>query len=130
MIAYGCIFNYPFDNIGLMRTKGLIVINFYNNYRNFNNCNKNIMISAIVTALFEIAFVIAASPLFHTNNFLISLSTLVANFFLFRSILLFLLYSDSKRLQGQQQQQRYLEPIKQNGIENTSSKTHCHIGFI
>lgn len=128
MIAYVCIFNYPFDNIGLMRTKGLIVTNFYNNYRNIINCNKNIIISAIVTALFEIAVVIAASPLFHINNFLISLSTRVADFFLFKSILLFSLYSDSKRLQGQQQ--RYLEPIKQNGIENTSSKTHCHIGFI
>ena len=78
MIANDGIFKYPVDNISLMRTKWLIT-NFYHNYRNIIDFNKNIIISAIITALCDIVIVMAASSIFH-------------------SFLLFLLYSDNKRL--------------------------------
>jgi hypothetical protein len=97
MIANDGIFKYPVDNISLMRTKWLIT-NFYHNYRNIIDFNKNIIISAIITALCDIVIVMAASSIFHTNNFLISLTSLVADFSIFNSFLLFLLYSDNKRL--------------------------------
>lgn len=97
MIANDGIFKYPVDNISLMRTKWLIT-NFYHNHRNIVDFNKNIIISAIITALCDIVIVMAASSIFHTNNFLISLTSLVADFSIFNSFLLFLLYSDNKRL--------------------------------
>jgi hypothetical protein len=105
-----------------MRTKGLIK-NFYYNYRNIINFNKNIIISAIITAITDIAIVVAASSIFQTNNFLISLSSLIADFIIFNSILLFLLYADSKK-----QQQKEMKPLIRTELKTLLPKLFVTLG--
>jgi hypothetical protein len=105
-----------------MRTKGLIK-KFYYNYRNIINFNKNIIISAIITAITDIAIVVAASSIFQTNNFLISLSSLIADFIIFNSILLFLLYADSKK-----QQQKEMKPLIRTELKTLLPKLFVTLG--
>ncbi|HEU5120202.1 MAG TPA: hypothetical protein VFT71_04370 [Candidatus Nitrosocosmicus sp.] len=106
-----------------MRTKGLIR-NFYYNYRNVIDFNKNIIISAIITAITDIAIVVAASSIFQTNNFFISLSSLIADFIIFNSILLFLLYADSKK-----RQQQNMKPPSRTEMKTLLAKLVATLGI-
>lgn len=106
-----------------MRTLGLIK-NFYYNYRNVIDFNKNIIISAIVTAVTDIAIVVAASSIFHANNFLISLSSLIADFIIFNSLLLFLLYADNKR-----RKQKNMKPSSRTELKILLRKLVATLGI-
>ena len=106
-----------------MRTKGLIR-NFYYNYRNVIDFNKNIIISAIITAITDIAIVVAASSIFQTNNFFISLSSLIADFIIFNSILLFLLYADNKK-----RQQENMKPPNRTEMNTLLAKLVATLGI-
>ena len=106
-----------------MRTIGLIK-NFYYNYRNVIDFNKNIIFSAIITAITDIAIVVAASSIFQTNNFFISLSSLIADFIIFNSILLFLLYVDNKK-----QQKKHMKPTSRTELKTLLAKLVATLGI-
>lgn len=71
-----------------------LIKDFYIKYRNIIHYNKNLAISAIITAIADIAIVSLSASIFE-NYLLISSISLVADFIVFNSIFVVLLYKDN-----------------------------------
>jgi hypothetical protein len=71
-----------------------LIKDFYLKYRNVIHYNKNLAISAIITAIADIAIVTLAVSIFE-NYLLISSISLVVDFIVFNSIFIVLLYKDN-----------------------------------
>lgn len=72
-----------------------LIKDFYIKYRNVIHYNKNLAISAIITAIADIAIVTLSASIFKENYLLISSISLVADFIVFNSIFVVLLYKDN-----------------------------------
>lgn len=72
-----------------------LIKDFYIKYRNVIHYNKNLAISAIITAIADIAIVTLSASIFNENYLLISSISLVADFIVFNSIFVVLLYKDN-----------------------------------
>ena len=72
-----------------------LIKDFYIKYRNLIHYNKNLAISAIITAITDIAIVTLSASIFNENYLLISSISLVADFIVFNSIFVVLLYKDN-----------------------------------
>ncbi len=72
-----------------------LIKDFYIKYRNVILYNKNLAISAIITAIADIAIVTLSASIFNENYLLISSISLVADFIVFNSIFVVLLYKDN-----------------------------------
>ena len=72
-----------------------LIKDFYIKYRNLIHYNKNLAISAIITAITDIAIVTLSASIFNENYLLISSISLVADFIVFTSIFFVLLYKDN-----------------------------------
>ncbi|VFJ13832.1 hypothetical protein [Candidatus Nitrosocosmicus franklandus] len=72
-----------------------LIKEFYTKNRNFINYNKNLVISAIITAIVDIVIVTLSALTFIENYLLISSISLVADFITFNSIFVILLYRDN-----------------------------------
>lgn len=72
-----------------------LIKDFYIKYRNVIHYNKNLAISAIITAITDIAIVTLSASIFNENYLLISSISLVADFIVFNSIFVVLLYKDN-----------------------------------
>jgi hypothetical protein len=68
---------------------------FYVQHRNVIHYNKNLLISAIITAIADIVIVTSAASLFNENYLSISSVSLFADFIVFNSTFLVLLYKDN-----------------------------------
>jgi hypothetical protein len=71
-----------------------LIKNFYDKNRNVIHYNKNLLISAIITAIADIAIVTLSASLFNENYLLISSVSLIADFIVFNSTFIVLLYKD------------------------------------
>jgi hypothetical protein len=71
-----------------------LIKNFYDKNRNVIRYNKNLLISAIITAIADIAIVTLSASLFNENYLLISSVSLIADFIVFNSTFIVLLYKD------------------------------------
>jgi hypothetical protein len=78
-----------------MMSLSCLIKDFYVQHRNVIRYNKNLLISAIITALADIAIVTSAASIFNENYLLISSASLIADFIVFNSIFLVLLYKDN-----------------------------------
>ena len=72
-----------------------LIKDFYNQHRNIIHFNKNLVLSAIITAIADIAIVTLSASIFNENYLLISSVSLVADFIVFNSIFIVLLYKDN-----------------------------------
>jgi hypothetical protein len=72
-----------------------LIKDFYIKYRNVIHYNKNLAISAIITAIADIAIVTLSASIINENYLLISSISLVADFIVFNSIFVVLLYKDN-----------------------------------
>ena len=73
-----------------------LIINFYNKYKELIHFNKNIVISAIITAVMDI-FIVKLGYFFYSNNsFLISSISLVADFAIYNFIFILLFFEYNK----------------------------------
>ena len=72
-----------------------LIKDFYFRHKKIIHYNKNLLISAIITAIADIAIVTLAASLFNENYLLISSVSLVADFIVFNSIFIVLLYKDN-----------------------------------
>ena len=72
-----------------------LIKDFYIRYRNVINFNKNLIISAIITAIADVAIVTLSAWIFNENYLLISSVSLIADFIVFNSIFIVLLYKDN-----------------------------------
>ena len=72
-----------------------LIKDFYNQHRNIIHFNKNLVLSAIITAIADIAIVTLAASIFNENYLLISSVSLVADFIVFNSIFIVLLYKNN-----------------------------------
>ena len=72
-----------------------LIKDFYIRYRNVINFNKNLIISAIITAIADVAIVTLSALIFNENYLLISSVSLIADFIVFNSIFIVLLYRDN-----------------------------------
>lgn len=72
-----------------------LIKDFYIKYRNVIHYNKNLAISAIITAIADIAIVSLSASIFNENYLLISSISLAADFIVFNSIFVVLLYKDN-----------------------------------
>ncbi len=106
-----------------MRTKDLIK-DFYYNYKNIIDFNKNIIFSAIITAICDVAIVVVASFMFQNNSFLISLISSIADFIIFNSIFLFLLLNTNRK-----KQQYYSSPLNRSQMKILVAKLVTLLGF-
>ena len=71
-----------------------LIKDFYVQHRNVIHYNKNLLISAVITALADIAIVTSPASLFE-NYLLISSASLIADFIVFNLTFLVLLYKDN-----------------------------------
>ena len=81
----------------------------YTKYKDIISFNKNIIISAIITAIADVFIVNYASVLYSTNYLLISVIFLVADFLIFNIIFIILYFIDNKS--------KYINP--EDGSKNT-----------
>ena len=81
----------------------------YTKYKDIISFNKNIIISAIITAIADVFIVNYASVLYSTNYLLISVISLVADFLIFNIIFIILYFIDNKS--------KYINP--EDGSKNT-----------
>lgn len=72
-----------------------LIKDFYIKYRNVIHYNKILGISAIITAIADIAIVTLSASIFYENYLLISSISLVADFIVFNSIFVVLLRKDN-----------------------------------
>lgn len=72
-----------------------LIKDFYIKYRNVIHYNKNLGISAFITAIADIAIVTLSASIFKENYLSISSISLVADFIVFNSIFVALLYKDN-----------------------------------
>lgn len=72
-----------------------LIKDFYIKYRNVIHYNKILGISAIITAIADIAIVTLSASIFYENHLLISSISLVADFIVFNSIFVVLLCKDN-----------------------------------
>jgi hypothetical protein len=72
-----------------------LIKDFYSKNRNVIHYNKNLLTSAIITAIADIAIVTLSASLFYQNSLLISSVSLIADFIVFNSIFIVLLYKDN-----------------------------------
>jgi hypothetical protein len=72
-----------------------LIKDFYNQHKNIIHFNKNLVLSAIITAIADIAIVTLSASIFNENYLLISSVSLVADFIVFNSIFIVLLYKDN-----------------------------------
>ena len=73
-----------------------LINNFYIKYKHVIHFNKNILIAAIITAIFDMVIVIYTSLLYTNNNLLISIVSLFADFATFNTTFVALFYFDNK----------------------------------
>ena len=72
-----------------------LIKDFYSKNRNVIHFNKNLLTSAIITAIADIAIVTLCASLFYQNSLLISSVSLIADFIVFNTIFIVLLYKDN-----------------------------------
>ncbi|WP_458746589.1 hypothetical protein [Candidatus Nitrosocosmicus sp. T] len=77
-----------------MMSLSCLIKNFYDKNRNVIHYNTNLLISAIITAIADIAIVTLSASLFNENYLLISSVSLIADFIVFNSTFIVLLYKD------------------------------------
>ena len=73
-----------------------LINNFYFKYRDIIHFNKNILISAILTAALDVVVVTTSTQYLAKNYMLISLTSLVADFAIYNSLFIMLFYLDNK----------------------------------
>lgn len=69
-----------------------LVKDYYYNYKNIIDFNKNIIVSAIVTAICDIIILAMASSIFASNHLEIATLSLVCDFIIFNSLFMILFY--------------------------------------
>lgn len=74
-----------------------IINNFYYKYKDIINFNKNIFISAIVTAILDTIVVTVAVIFYRDDTLSVSFISMVADFLIFNSILIVLLHKENKK---------------------------------
>lgn len=79
-----------------MRLLGLVK-NFYQNYKNIVDFNKNIIFSAIVTAICDMVIVVMVSTIFDNSYFEIALLSLIGDFLIFNSLFMILYYFENNK---------------------------------
>ncbi|HKR74274.1 MAG TPA: hypothetical protein VJR94_09200 [Candidatus Nitrosocosmicus sp.] len=72
-----------------------LIKDFYSKNRIVIHYNKNLLTSAIITAIADIAIVTLSASLFYQNSLLISSVSLIVDFMVFNSIFIVLLYKDN-----------------------------------
>ena len=72
-----------------------LIKDFYIRHKNLIHFNKNLIISAIITAIADVAIVTLSALIFNENYLLISSVSLIADFIVFNSIFIVLLYKDN-----------------------------------
>ncbi len=78
-----------------MMSLSCLIKDLYVQHRNVIHYNKNLLISAIITAIADIVIVTSAASLFNENYLSISSISLFADFIIFNSTFLVLLYKDN-----------------------------------
>ncbi len=73
-----------------------LIINFYNKYKELIHFNKNIVISAIITAIMDIFIVKLGYFIYSNNPFIISSISLVADFAIYNFIFVLLFFEYNK----------------------------------
>jgi hypothetical protein len=74
-----------------------LVKDYYYNYKNIIDFNKNVMVSAIVTAICDMIILAMASSIFANNHLEIATLSLVGDFLIFNSLFLLLFHLDWKK---------------------------------
>lgn len=69
-----------------------LVKDYYYNYKNIIDFNKNIIVSAIVTAICDMIILAIASSIFTSNHLEIAVLSLVGDFIIFNSLFMILFY--------------------------------------
>lgn len=69
-----------------------LVKDYYYNYKNILDFNKNIIVSAIVTAMCDMIILAMASSIFANNHLEIAILSLVGDFLIFNSLFIYLFY--------------------------------------
>lgn len=85
-----------------------LILNFYNRYKELVRFNRNIIVSAIITAISDIFIVTLASALHPNNYLLVSLLSLFADFAIYNFIFIILFFTGNR--------DRYID---KNGNKNT-----------
>ncbi|HET6590960.1 MAG TPA: hypothetical protein VFG45_12450 [Candidatus Nitrosocosmicus sp.] len=73
-----------------------LIKDYYYSYKNIIDFNKNIIVSAIVTAICDMIILAVASNIFANNHLEIAILSLVGDFIIFNSLFIFLFYLDWK----------------------------------
>lgn len=74
-----------------------LIKDYYYSYKNIIDFNKNIIVSAIVTAICDMIILAVASNIFANNHLKIAILSLVGDFIIFNSLFIFLFYLDWKK---------------------------------
>lgn len=96
-----------------MMSISCLIKDFYTKNRNLINFNKNLVISAIITAIVDIVIVNLSVSIFSENYLLISSISLAADFITFNSIFIALLYKDNiiKKERSRQDLMKFLTTL-------------------
>ena len=74
-----------------------LVKDYYYNYKNIIDFNKNIIVSAIVTAICDMIILAMASSIFVSSHLEIATLSLVGDFIIFNSLFMILFYLNWKK---------------------------------
>ncbi|HEY6535707.1 MAG TPA: hypothetical protein VIY08_07940 [Candidatus Nitrosocosmicus sp.] len=93
-----------------------LIINFYNKYKELIHFNKNIVTSAIITAVIDIFIVRLGYFLYSNNSFAISLISLIADFTIYNFIFILLFFECNKHKYKNDDGTKKIQKIKKDFI--------------
>lgn len=94
---------------------------FYSKHKEILRFNKNIMISAIITAIIDVCVVTASYLIFTDNYFLVSFLSLIADFVVYNSIFISLFFKDNKQKYIDKGGRKDKEKIRRDSIKLIST---------
>jgi hypothetical protein len=103
---------------------------FYSKHKEILLFNKNIITSAIITAIIDICVVTASYLSFRDNYFLISSLSLIADFVVYNSIFIILFFKDNKQKYINKAGSRNKDKIRQDSIKLISTLGLSELAYL
>ncbi len=107
-----------------------LIINFYNKYKELIHFNKNIVISAIITAFADI-FIVKLGYFYYSNNyFIVSLISLVADFVIYNFTFISLFFEYNRHRYKNNDGTKNKQKIKQDLINLLTTIGFSEIAYL
>jgi hypothetical protein len=106
------------------------IFNFYNKYKELILFNRNIIISAIITAVVDIYIVTYASWIYPNNYFIISFLSLIADFAIYNFTFIMLFFKDNRHRYKNKDGTKNRQKIRQDSLKLLTTLGLSEISYL